>query len=295
MPRSFDLQGHRGARGLFPENTLEGFAATLAIGVNTIELDVALTADGFVVVSHDPALNPDLTRGPDGRWLETAGPRIQSLTLTELRRYDVGRLRPGSDYARKFPEQAPSDGARIPTLAEVFSLAVPAGVRISVEIKVPDDAAEIAIPLAEAAIETAIGADARGLFDIRSFDWRPLRHVRRRHPEVPLAWLTSDTTLPAEEAPAAIFAEAHVGAVGRWQRAWAPEHTQLTPALLAQAQRLGLAVVPWTVNAPAEMARLLAWGVDGLCTDRPDLARRAMLAAGLMPPSGISSSSGSSR
>jgi glycerophosphoryl diester phosphodiesterase len=295
MPRSFDLQGHRGARGLFPENTLEGFAATLAIGVNTIELDVALTADGFVVVSHDPALNPDLTRGPDGRWLVAPGPPIRSLTLAELRRYDVGRLRPGSDYARKFAEQTPCDGARIPTLAEVFSLTVTAGVRVSVEVKVPDDAAEIAIPLAEAVIEAAIAADAHGLFDVRSFDWQPLRTLRHRHPRTPLAWLTSNSTFPAADAPAAILAEAQAGPAASWQPAWSPEHTQLTPALLAEAQALGLAVLPWTVNAPADIARLIAWGVDGLCTDRPDLARQAMRAAGLTPPSAIISCSGSSR
>ena len=293
MSRSFDLQGHRGARGLFPENTLEGFAATLAIGVDSIELDVALTADGVVVVSHDPALNPDLTRGPDCRWLVPATPLIGSLTLAELRRYDVGRLRPGSDYARRFPEQRPRDGARIPTLSEVFALTRPAHVRVSVEVKVPQGQAEQGIPLASAVIETADAAGARGLFDIRSFDWRPLRHVRQRHPEVPLTWLTDASSFPAGEAPAAVVAEAHAGAMGRWRPAWAPVHTQLTPALLAQAQGLGLAVVPWTVNETLAMTRLIAWGVDGLCTDRPDVARRAMTAAGLTPP-GISRSSGSS-
>src|SRR4051794_18770412 len=97
--RGFDLQGHRGARALFPENTLEGFAAALGIGVGAIELDVATTADGVVVVTHDLRLNPDLVRGPDGAWLAAPGPPVRSLTLAELRHYDVGRLRPGSDYA----------------------------------------------------------------------------------------------------------------------------------------------------------------------------------------------------
>lgn len=91
---SFDLQGHRGARGLAPENTLVAFARALSLGVTTLELDTVVTRDGVVVVSHDAALNPDLTRGPDGRWLEAPGPLILTLTRAELLRYDVGRTRP---------------------------------------------------------------------------------------------------------------------------------------------------------------------------------------------------------
>ena len=135
---AFDLQGHRGARGLAPENTLEGFALALSIGVTTLELDLGMTKDGVVVVSHDSSLNPDHTRGADGEFLKVSGPAIQSLTLAELKRYDVGRLRPGSRYAANFPAQRQIDGARIPTLAEVFDLVHRGGaghVRFNVETK----------------------------------------------------------------------------------------------------------------------------------------------------------------
>jgi glycerophosphoryl diester phosphodiesterase len=94
--QALDIQGHRGARGLAPENTLPAFARALAIGVTTLELDCAVTKDGVVVVSHDPAFNPDITRGPDGKWLEKIGPAIWSLTFKELQHYDVGRLNPAS-------------------------------------------------------------------------------------------------------------------------------------------------------------------------------------------------------
>jgi glycerophosphoryl diester phosphodiesterase len=284
MSRSFDLQGHRGARGLFPENTLEGVAAALGIGVDTIELDVAMTADDVVVVTHDPVLNPDLTRGPDGGWLAPHGPPVRTLTLAELRCYDVGRLRPGSAYAGLFPEQTPCDGARIPTLAEVFALTVPAGVRVSAEVKVSAAQPELAIPTAVAVVATAANAGATGLLSVRSFDWRPLRHLRRHHPEVALTWLTGAATHGADEAPASIAAEARAGASVPWTPVWAPEHTHLTERLLGEAHALGLGVVPWTVNARCEMARLIAWGVDGLCSDRPDLVRAAMAAASLPLP-----------
>src|ERR671939_1482007 len=81
---AFDLEGHRGARGLAPENTLPGFAKALAIGVSTLELDLGLTKDGVVVVHHDARLNPDTTRGPDGQFLTEVGPAIHALTLAEI-------------------------------------------------------------------------------------------------------------------------------------------------------------------------------------------------------------------
>src|SRR5262249_38711158 len=136
IAQAFDLQGHRGARGLAPENTLEAFNAALAIGVTTLELDLALTSDGVLVVLHDIWLNPDTTRGPDGAFLNARGPAVRSLTLADVKRYDVGRLKPGTSYAAAFPHQRPADGARIPTLAEVFRLAQRAGhVRFNIETK----------------------------------------------------------------------------------------------------------------------------------------------------------------
>src|SRR6188472_3493310 len=95
---AFDLQGHRGARGLAPENTLPAFATALSLGVVTLELDTGITKDGVVVVSHDPYLNPDITRGPDGAWLKEKGPPLRTLTFAELQRYDFGRINPQSRY-----------------------------------------------------------------------------------------------------------------------------------------------------------------------------------------------------
>jgi glycerophosphoryl diester phosphodiesterase len=268
---AFDLQGHRGARALFPENTIEGFAATLAIGVTTIELDIAITADGVAVVTHDALLHPDITRGPDGAWLAAPGRAICTLTLSELHRFDVGRLRPGSDYARLFPDQAPRDGARIPTLEKVLALTVPAGVRVEAELKTSEARPDLSVSpfaMADAVVATASAAGALPLLGVRSFDWRGLRYLCYRHPRIPLTWLTRHGVLPLE-------------AMG----SWAPAYYGLTQPRLAKAHARGLRVLPWTVNAPAHMERLIRWGVDGLCSDRPDLVRVAMLDAGLRPPS----------
>src|SRR5262245_3718768 len=92
--RSLDIQGHRGARGLLPENTLPAFVRALSIGVTTLELDCAITRDSVVVVSHDSTLNPEITRDAEGRWLARADLPISQFTFAELQRFDVGRIDP---------------------------------------------------------------------------------------------------------------------------------------------------------------------------------------------------------
>ncbi len=278
MAKRLDIQGHRGARALFPENTLEGFLAAAALGVAAFELDVGMTADGVVVVSHDPALNPELTRNESGVWLMRRGPLIWSLTHAELGRYDVGRARPGSRVARRFPAQAARDGARIPTLAAVLA-ALPKA-RFTIEVKTdpthPDRTAPPDV-LADATLSVIDAADAAARVTIEAFDWRIQRHVRKIRPDVRLAWLTRAETVRA----AALWwdgddalSSVPVSVARQGGPIWAPDHTDLTKARVEQAHDLGLLVLPWTVNRPDDMVRLAAWGVDGLISDRPDLALR---------------------
>ena len=133
-----DLQGHRGARGLLPENTLPSFEKALELGVTTLELDIAVTKDGVLVIYHDQTLNPDITRDASGRFLEQRGPALHALTWEQVRAYDVGRLKPGSEYARAYPEQQPVDGTRVPRLSDLFELVRRSGndkVRFAIETK----------------------------------------------------------------------------------------------------------------------------------------------------------------
>lgn len=274
-----DIQGHRGARGLFPENTVEGFRAAIARGVRAFELDVGITRDKVAVVHHDPAPSPDIARGPDGAWIAEAGAPLRERAYAELRALDVGRLRPGSAYAARYPDQAPIDGARIPRLEEV--LALDASVRFTLEMKLLADHPDWTVPPEEMAERVAAVVDAAGAarrVTVSSFDWRGVRHMRRIRPDIPRAWLTSAETV----AKAALWwggatPEPHGGSVPGAVAAegggtWSPEHPDLTEALVAEAHALGLRVVPWTVNRTEDMARLIAWGVDGIITDRPDLA-----------------------
>lgn len=305
---ALDLQGHRGARGLAPENTLAGFAHALGIGVSTLEMDIAVTADGVVVVSHDPALNPDITRGPDGRFIDPPGPPIRSLTLAELRRYDVGRIRPGSRYAALYPQQQPVDGERIPTLAEVFALVRRLGadhVRFNIETKVFPDRPHLTVPAEEMAARLAAVLAEEGMEGrviVQSFDWRVLAWFRAHRPQVTLAFLTSahggaDTVSPRQGRPSPWLAgadpAAFAGSIPRTVaeaggRVWSPDHRGLTQAEVGEARALGLAVIPWTVNDPLTMERLIDWGVDGIITDYPDRLRAVMAGRGLALPPPVS-------
>ena len=187
---AFDLQGHRGARGLRPENTLAAFAHALSIGVSTLELDTAVTRDGVVVVTHDSELNSDLTRDASGQWLKETGPAMFSMTYAEIARFDVGRIRAGSLYGMRFKDQTPVDGQQIPKLADVFALARKSGntsVRFNIETKL-DPRKPDATPKAEAFAEAVVreirlaGLEKRST--IQSFDWSTLKVVKRIAPEI---------------------------------------------------------------------------------------------------------------
>jgi glycerophosphoryl diester phosphodiesterase len=276
MRRQFDVIGHRGARGLFPENTIEGFRQSLALGVRSFELDVGMTADHVVVVSHDPALNPAITRDGAGHWLHGSGPLIHHMTFDALRAYDVGRIRPSSPYRIAHRAQTGCDGARVPALADVLRLSSEATfiIELKTDPRHPDLTADPEM-LAQAVLAVVDEAGAASRVTMESFDWRGPRHIRRIRPELRLAWLTRDETVrdaalwwdgaaPRPSVPAAVAAQG--GEV------WAPEAKTVTRASVAEAHDLGLRVIPWTVNRRAEMRRLIGWGVDGLITDRPDVA-----------------------
>src|SRR5690349_16002759 len=190
---TIDVQGHRGCRGLLPENTLPAFRRAMELGVDTLELDCGITKDGIVVVHHDRRLNPDLARGPDGKWVSAPAPTLYSLTYAELQRYDVGRIRPGSEYAKRFPHQQPIDGTRIPRLADLFAMAAKTKVRFNIETKLlPTHPDETVGPeaFARALIAEFRKAGVERRATIQSFDYRTLKIVEREAPEIETVYLT---------------------------------------------------------------------------------------------------------
>ncbi len=298
---AFDLQGHRGARGLLPENTLAAFEHALRLGVSTLELDIAITADAIPVVSHDPALNPAVTRDASGQWLKGKGPLIKSLTLAQLQAYDVGRIDPSSEYGRSFATQQPSDGQRIPTLASVFALVKSLGadkVRFDIETKIfpdrPDDTLAVA-EFVQTLLPVIRQAGMTGRVMIQSFDWRSLQLIQKLEPAIETVYLTMefakannvrDSAWTAgmqwrDHASPAHMVKASGGTT------WSPNFNHIDASKVKAAQQLGLKVIPWTVNEPADMDRLIGWGVDGLISDYPDRLRAAVQRAGLALPTPV--------
>jgi glycerophosphoryl diester phosphodiesterase len=299
---AFDLEGHRGARGLAPENTLAAFRRAIEIGVTTIETDVAVTKDLVPVISHNPNLVPDLVRDATGHWLAAPGPSIHSLTLDALRQYDIGRINPATKYVRDFPEQRPSDGERFPALRELLDLVAkaPQPLRLNIETKLtPDNAGDTVDPQTFVrvildAVKTAKLADR---VTIQSFDWRTLVEVKRVAPGIATSCLSIEsngmnTMKPGPDGTSPWHAglkrrdyrsvPALVKAAGcsTWSMFW----RNLTPEDVADAHAIGLAVLPWTVDDPADMRRLIDMGVDGIITDYPDRLRNVMAEQGLALP-----------
>lgn len=252
---------HRGGAALRPENTLAAFQHAIAMGCDGAELDVKLSADGIVIVHHDFRLNPALTR-KEGAWLTGETPRIKDLTFDGLRAFDLGRADPGSDYARRYPLMEPSEGTRIPTLAEVCSLSSPKPFTLLVELKSSTDPASTdPIALADAALGVTQDHLDRTIFV--GFDWRGLARIKSRVPEA-RCWFTTDK-LPGEAAPVLEIIKAAGG------DGWFPWYEDVTDISVAAARVRGLQVAAWTVNEPIDMKRLLDLKLDAICTDRPDL------------------------
>lgn len=296
---AFDAQGHRGARGLAPENTLAAFERALAIGVTTLELDVVLSAEGVPVISHDTTANPDLTRDADGRWLQARGQPFNRLSLAEIAAWDVGRINPASRYARDFAEQEAQDGQRIPTLAALFERVRQLGahhVRFNIELKIhpgrPDDS-PAPDTFVRAVLEVIASHGMGKRVGLQSFDWRIQKIAGQLAPGMPLSYLSAQqprfNTLSGSEWTAGLrladFEDAPGLVAAAGGKIWSPNFNDLNQHLLQRARTLELRVIPWTVNDIQDMARLIDWGVDGIITDYPDRLRTVMQRRGMsLPP-----------
>jgi glycerophosphoryl diester phosphodiesterase len=256
LRRSVELQGHRGCRGLRPENTLAAFRHAIALGVDVLELDLGMSKDGVLVVAHDPEINAAICGGGDA----LPSRQLRELTWDEIRTLDCG-----SRKNPRFPAQQPVVGERMPRLEQVLDLlAAHPRLRANIEIKTFADRREATWPPERFAHALVDLLRQRGIGDrvvVQSFDEAALRAVRALAPELTLAALAED--LPTLEALLA-----RTGA-----RIASPKHTALRAGDTARMQRRGIRVIPWTVNEPEEARRLVDEGVDGLITDRPDLLR----------------------
>ena len=289
--------GHRGAAGLAPENTLSAFARACEIGVDAVEFDVLLTADGQAVVHHDFNLKPEITRTKDGNWLEDSSlPAINELTLAELKTYDVGRLKPQTPYARQYPEQKAVDGQRIPTLREVIALHKQhchQSIELWIEIKTTPEKPDLTPPpemVSEMVVKILREENISDRARILSFDWRNLLHVQKIAPDIPTVYLSLEgvrlnniqSGQPGSSPwMAGLDIDDFGGSIPLAVRAaggrhWAPYYKQVTFNNIQKAHQLGIQVFVWTPDSRMEIERLIEVGVDGIITNRPDILKSIM-------------------
>jgi glycerophosphoryl diester phosphodiesterase len=244
------VHGHRGARAMRPENTIPAFQYAIGVGVDVLELDMAVTKDDVLVVSHDPLLNPEICQGP------RSSIPIHTLTLKELRQWDCGALR-----NPRFLKQTPVPGTPMPTLDEVFDLSALGKFEFNIETKIFEDHPDYT-PSPEKFARLVLDCVRRhGLASrviLQSFDFRTLHAMKKLAPEIRLSALY-------EKGPES-FVE-----IAKRARAQivSPESRLVTPKQVEAAHAAGLQVVPWTANTPAEWDALIAAHVDAIISDDP--------------------------
>ena len=304
ITQGFDLQGHRGARGLMPENTLPGFAKALSIGVTTLELDLAVTRDFQVVVMHNPRFEPEIARDTNGAWLRQSSPSIHSMTLETVKTYDVGRINPASKYARRYPDQQPVDGSSVPTLGEVFDLVSKSGnqqVRFNMEIKINPERPQLTHApreFVQTVVDVIRAYKMEGRVVVQSFDWRALSEVQEIAPDITTSYLTADqewlSNLQTGRPGASPWMNGYDldnfdGSVAQAIKAaggeiWSSYHKEINVDSIKRAHQLGLSVNVWTVNDPGRMRELITMNVDGIITDYPDRLRLVLRQLGMPLP-----------
>jgi glycerophosphoryl diester phosphodiesterase len=244
------VHGHRGARGMMPENTLPAFEYAIREGVDVLELDLAVTKDNVLVVSHDALLTPVICKDAP------KGTPIHTLTLAEVQQYDCGAL-----HNPQFPRQTTVPGTKIPTLDDVLNLAKRGKFEFNIETKLDSRRPDLAPPPEEFAKLLLASIRRHGLETrviVQSFDFRTLRAMKQLDASIRLSALYSGPPKDFVE----IAKEAGAGIVS-------PEVKLVTKDQVAQAHRAGLQVVPWTANTPEEWQRLIEAGVDAIISDYP--------------------------
>jgi len=292
-PGLIRLIGHRGARGVMPENTIEGFAFTLDIGVRALEFDVVLTRDRVPVITHNHHLANSATRGCDGKWLTGPEPKVAALTLEEIRGYDVGGLDGHSIYGQRFPDQAFLSGLRIPRLSELLDLACqPEHSNLSLLLELKSDPGVRDDTTGRREVVAAVVAEvrARSLESrtvLHSFDWDLLDECRAQAPDMPTSYLSQlpeNSDDPGEDSSKAVgpdYSALEVSVPRAVRDAggqmWCPFYLDVTRDLVSEAHDLGLLVSVWTVNEHDDIERMIDAGVDGIVTDYPGRVQHHLL------------------
>jgi glycerophosphoryl diester phosphodiesterase len=266
-----DYQAHRGGRGLMPENTIPAMLAVMDNEkVTTLEMDVAITKDKQVVVSHDPVLNPIITTKPDGSFIKANEVNqyiIYQMNYDQLQKFDVGlKPHPGFTSQKKL-------AAAIPTLAslidsvELKSKNIGRKMLYNIEIKSVDGKDIIEHPVPDVFVDLVVNLIKQKRVvertSIQSFDLRPLRVLHDKYPAIKTSYLVFGADCGNVEKQIALL--------GFQPTIYSPEYKYVTKETVDYCHAHNMKIIPWTVNTKKEIDALIAIGVDGIITDYPNL------------------------
>lgn len=289
--------GHRGVRGVLPENSMIGFDFSLSIGVPLLEFDVVLTADSVPVITHNHRLHAPTFRDANGRFLVGEEPKVSSLTVEQMQQFDIGRLDGHSAYGRRFPDQAQMDGVRVPTLMNLLELVDDSKYRdacLMLELKSDPDLAHDAVyrqSFVGRVLQDVRAKDMSLRAVLHSFDWTLLEECQRQAPDMPSSYLTQ---LPdnaddvGEDSSKAVCPDFR----GRRDEIpklvkeaggalWCPYFADVTAENVALAKKLGLCVAVWTVNEHEDIDKMIDLGVDAIVSDYPGRVQRHLSDLGM--------------
>ena len=288
--------GHRGARGILPENSMIGFEFAISTGAALLEFDVMMSADQVPVITHNHSLHGPTFRGPDGRFL-TEEPKVAALTADQIKAFDIGRIDGSSAYGQRFPDQAQMDGIRVPRLSELLEVVKQpnnAAAHLMLEIKSDPDFAQDRDYRARL-VQTVIaevrekGLEHRTL--LHSFDWGLLAECQQQAPDIPASYLTQlpENADEVGEDSAKLICPDFAGREDRIPdlvaeaggRLWCPYVHDVTPEAVERAKVLGLVVAVWTVNEPEDIDRMITLQVDAIVSDYPGRVQRRLSDQGL--------------
>ena len=266
---SLDLQGHRGMRGLFPENSILGFLKALELGVNTLELDIVMSGDTQLVVSHEPFISSAICQYPGGRQIPKETEKelnMYHMTYNEIKAFDCGSL-----LNQDFLLQEKSRVSK-PLLTEVLDtveqVATAKGQLIHYNIELKSELALEGIYHPEVAVFCQVAYQAINdqvdwrRITIQSFDFRILRYFNKHYPEVQLALLIENE----------LSWELNIDSLGFKPEIYSCDYALLSAETISELQEINMKVIPWTVNDSIDMRQLIHWGVNGLITDYPNIA-----------------------
>jgi len=266
---AFNKEGHRGARGLLPENTIPSMYAAIDHGVNTVEVDVVFSKDREVVISHDVYFHPDITTTPDGRHLSSKEAQtylLYNMTYDSIRKYDVG-LKPHPDFPlqKKIPAYKPLLGELIDS-TDNYAAGKGIPILYNIELKTNKNNDNTKHPPVEEFVDGVMKVvnekNLSARCYLQSFDFRPLQIINKKYPHIVTALLVGGNEKRSLDQV--------ITDLGYQPEIYSPHYSLVTPELVKACHDKGIKLIPWTVNTLDEMKRLKALGVDGIITDYPD-------------------------